>query len=56
VFTDSPFKRVLKFLFQGRSAWVSHLVVLTVAVPYILSLFPLDFLAGHGAFLKWEIL
>jgi len=42
--------RSLKFLFQDRPAWVSYLVALAIAIPYILSLFPLAFLAGHGAF------
>ena len=50
--TDSPLKRSLTFLFQDRSAWVSYLVALAIAIPYILSLFPLASLAGHGAFFE----
>ena len=49
---DTPLKWVLKFLFQDRPAWVSYLVALAIAIPYTLSLFPLVFLAGHGAFLE----
>jgi len=52
VLADILLKRVLKFLFQDRPAWVSYLVALAIAIPYILSLFPLAFLAGHGAFFE----
>jgi hypothetical protein len=50
--TDSPHKQLLKFLFQDRPAWVSYLVALTIAIPYILSLLPLAFLAGSGGFFE----
>ena len=53
MFADSPLKRLLKFLFQDRPAWVSYLIAFAIAIPYILSLFPLDFLSSdsHAAFL-----
>jgi len=46
MFADSPLKRLLKFLFQDRPAWVSYLIAFAIAILYILSLFPLDFLSS----------
>jgi hypothetical protein len=50
--TSSLPRQPLKFLFQDRPAWVNYLVALAIAIPYILSLFPPAFLAGHGAFFE----